>query len=99
MVDATRWFGACGYAYLRWIAAHHGAPDIVRTLVPRDTEMQIGTRQRPADLAATLFRHTQQRRVVAVLVGRLRTEIVLKKAHGTWAAITIGGILCGAAIF
>jgi len=40
MVDATRWFGACGYAYLRWIAAHHGAPDVVRTLVPRDTEMR-----------------------------------------------------------
>ena len=61
-------------------------PDVVRTLVRRDTEMRalgarIGTRQRPADLDAILFHHTQRRRVVAVLVGRLQTEVVLKEAH------------------
>ena len=54
---------------------------------------QIGTRRRPADLDAMLFHHTQQRQVVAVLVGRLQTEVVLKEAHAP--GVNMGPIIIG----
>jgi hypothetical protein len=49
-----------------------------------------------------LFHHAPQRQVVAVLVGRLQTEVVLKEAHAptvNMGPIINGRDICGAAIF
>jgi hypothetical protein len=50
-------------------------------------------RQRPADLDTMLSHHTQQRKVEAILVGRLQTEVVLKDAHAP--GVNMGPIIIG----
>ena len=52
----------------------------------RALDAQIDTRQRPADLDAMLCHHTQQRQIVAVLVGRLQTEVDLRSTLSNQAA-------------